>query len=157
MDYLIRPARIEDAEAIFIAHKRAIYEICSKNYSEEQIKSWMPDSRSATGYIERIQNLDNHYFIIEVANILAGFASYRGDEITGFYFHPDFVGKGLATALFQAIENAIKHSGHHSIELQSTITAMPFYQKMGMQMIEQIEHRFQTGVTALTYKMFKSL
>ncbi|MDB5478513.1 MAG: hypothetical protein JWM96_1008 [Alphaproteobacteria bacterium] len=51
----------------------------------------------------------------------------------------------------------MKDAGYNTMTLNSSITAVGFYQKMGMVIIEKTNHRLRSGVELKAYKMEKNL
>jgi len=157
MTILIRPATLDDAEGIFTAHQRSIRELCAGDYSAEELDAWMPATRSPEKYRNDIKAAKKSQLVAEIDGIIAGFTYYSKGNISACYVHPDFVRRGVAKALFQAVENDSLQNGVTRITLSSSITALPFYQKMGMRQMDESTHRFENGVEVPVMKMQKNL
>ena len=61
---------------------------------------------------------------------LAGFMVAKPGEIISLFIHPLYAGLGVGNKLAQ-IAIQIAKKGHAYIPLESTLTALPFYQKLG--------------------------
>jgi putative acetyltransferase len=84
-------------------------------------------------------------------------ASITDDRISSMYIHPDFIRQGIAKKLFSYSEDELRKLGHTRMTLSSTITAFPFYLKMGMKFIEDRFHTFKNGEKVAIKYMEKDL
>jgi putative acetyltransferase len=157
MNFVIRRATVDDAPGIFEAHFRAINEICFNDYTAEERAGWMPTDRTIQHYIDRINRPNKSYLIVDVGGKVAGVAHFQDNHLNGLYFNPDYTGQGLAKALFQSVESIMKQSGYQRMTLSSTITAVGFYKKMGMKIIEKTHHRFKSGFEVEAFLMDKDI
>jgi len=159
MDYKIRKTKIEDMKAVEDAHRRSILEICSKDYTTDQIEKF-----SGVKYTSDIweNSINNEYHIsIDVNGCIEGMchAKIREDgdgEIVGLYFTKEVAGKGLGREI---VEMAFKHLDEfkpNKIVLTGTITAKPFYEKMGFVEVEEKKLNIR-GAEITCYRMEKSL
>lgn len=157
-DFIIRPARIDDAEGIFEAHRRSIQEVCAKDYTPEQIAGWFPNTRTPQNYADKISEGDKKYFVADINGVIVGFSNFENDgSISSCYIHPNYLRRGIATELFKATEAAIKELNIHKITLNSSKTAVKFYQSMGMSVAKEILHRLRSGVDVEAYQMEKTI
>lgn len=154
---IIRPARVGDATGIFTAHKRSIQELGPGHYSAEQVAAWFPDDRTADTYRERIINQSKNYIVAEINGAVAGFTSYRSNEIDTMYVNPDFLRQGIASALYHHAEQLIKNNGYQNIWVIAALPAIPFYQKMGFCVIDEEGYKTQIGLVLKMLKMEKPL
>lgn len=157
MTITIRTATIDDAEAIFAIHHESIHGLCTHDYTNVEIDAWMPPTRTADKYRNDIKSEKQIYVIAEIDGQPAGFSYFHDGKITSCYVHPDYARQGVATALFQYVEEATLAQDISRIWLSSSITALPFYRKMGMRLKEESIMRFQNGVEIPIFKMYKNL
>lgn len=54
-------------------------------------------------------------------------------EVMGLYFTPEAKGAGLGRQMMQLIEEEARSEGCHTLILNSAITSLAFYKKMGFQ------------------------
>ncbi len=135
--YKIRKAEIKDAFAIHQAHMKSIQNICSRDYTVEEIKAWGHRSFNEE---QRLFAINNQ--IVYVATInenIEGYAHlkfYSDSESTrahvmGLYLTPEANGKGIGTELLKTLVQEAKKHNVSEITLESTLTSRDFYLKNG--------------------------
>lgn len=70
-------------------------------------------------------------FVAEVGNKIVGTAALENSELQTFFVHPDFQRKRIGTLLLESIERFARLSKIKKITVASSLTAVPFYEKMG--------------------------
>lgn len=128
---LIRRARKLDSAGIIEAHKKSIKELCSKDYSSEQISAWSDRDFKESVWHELMEK--NHIWIIDDGKKIQGFCdlNLKDKEIRGLYLTPEVKGKGLGKVMLQKAINFARLKGEKSLKLSSTITAADFYRSQG--------------------------
>lgn len=152
----IRMATLQDTGQLKNLYQGTITHINSRHYNPEQVRAW-----AARG--ERIASLENkikqQYFYVAVTpeDTITGFASVETDgELDMMYVHKDFQGMGIATLLIQQIFEKARELGLPSLTSYVSITARPFFEKMGFKVVET--RQVDLGEVSLTnYEMIKSL
>ncbi len=133
----IRKAKPEDAQGIHEAHMRSIREVCSKDHSSEEIQGW---GNRPFREQDRINAINNHWvWVIDISGKIEGFGHFSlitKDEnlyghIMGLYLAPEALGKGYGVKIVQMMIAEAKEKNVKEINLESTLTALRFYQKMG--------------------------
>ena len=133
-NYTIRKGQISDMQMVEDAHKRSILELCSKDYTPEQIKSF---SSVKYDYDIWVNSVTKDYFlVVEVDKKVEGMfhARYRDKElgeVVGLYFTPTVAGKGIGRKVFTQGISELKANGIKKVILTGTVTAKGFYEKMG--------------------------
>ncbi|MBT3982956.1 MAG: GNAT family N-acetyltransferase [Bacteriovoracaceae bacterium] len=153
MDYTIRKSKIEDKEAINKAHVLSIREVCSKDYTSEQIAGW-----SALVYSDDIWKKNvahDHHLVIVVDNSIQGFCHSKLHpenlgEIMGLYLTPMMIGIGAGRKIFGESLEFLIQGGAKKIHIDATRTAKGFYQKMGFS-ISGVEQLHETRGIAFEY------
>jgi predicted acetyltransferase/8-oxo-dGTP pyrophosphatase MutT (NUDIX family) len=134
---IIRRACSSDSRSIHEAHMRSIQEICSKDYSQEEIAVWgnRPYNES-----QRLSAIESDYvWIIEIDQVVYGYAhlkfyvkeSQNLAHVMGLYLTKEVQGHGYGKKLFEYILSESKGKLVTKISLESTLTAYDFYIKMG--------------------------
>src|SRR5690242_10435245 len=155
VDKQIRIGEVADLQAIQEIFEVTIRTVCKRDYNEQQIDAWAAGARFSDRWLHK---LTNQYFIVcENAGQLLGFASLdHGNYLDFMYVHKDHQGKGIASALYQAIENEAALQGSDSIVSDVSATAKPFFEKMGFETLkEQIV--VIGGVPINNFRMSKQL
>ena len=151
---LYRPGDLEGLIRLFY---ETVHTVNPRDYTKEQVDAWAPSpegvDREAWG-----QSLAAHYTLV----------ARRGGEIVGFgdmdptgyldrlYVHKDFQGRGVASALAEALEGYAYGLGVEKITVHASRTARPFFEKRGYRVLfaQQVERR---GVLLENFAMEKAL
>ena len=155
MDYLFRRARFDDMIEVMRAHRLSIKEICSKDYTPEQIEKWS-DVKYTDEVWEDSVNKDFHY-VIEVDGRIEGFChsqvhANNVGEIKGLYFTKVVHGRGLGRELFELSMKNLRECGCMTFFIFATKTAKGFYEKMGFIEVESLNIQVR-GSNLECYKM----
>ncbi len=135
-ELLLRQARQEDIDDIGNLFQESIMEINKSDYSTEQLEVWTSRSGEKSWWQDR---LNMEYFLLAYeADELVGFGSiYRSGYLNLLYVHKDHQRKGIARAIYQALEDRVTSFGVDNLKTEATITARPFFEKMGFQLIRE--------------------
>jgi len=148
----IRLATEADADRILELHVRAIREICSRDYTPEQIEAWAGPKRAAH-YLAPIRG--KRLVVAEQAGRVVGMGDYHAttNEICAVYVDPDFGGQGIGRALFQAVTAALKAKGFAEAVLDASLTSVGFYEAMGCRIVGSRLHPLRPGVAIPCVRM----
>ena len=122
------------------AHRRSILEICSKDYTSDQIEKFAGVKYTSDIWANSINN--EYHISIEVNGSIEGMchAKIREDgdgEIVGLYFTKELAGKGLGREIVEMAFDFLFKYKPKKIVLTGTATAKPFYERMGFVQIEE--------------------
>lgn len=152
----IRPYQPGDETGIAEAHRQSIYRIACRDYTPQQLEGWA-GRISPEKYVDSMHTKGETFWVIDDNGTIAGFAGYLPGRMYGFYIHPDYAGRGLGRQLFAAAENDMRTRAPTShCEIDATLTARPFYEKMGFEVVEPALHTFANGVQLEIVKMRKT-
>ncbi|UZR94789.1 GNAT family N-acetyltransferase [Chondrinema litorale] len=151
----IRQATKADISAISQLFKETILHVNKKDYNERQVIIW------ASGYDDyekwKSKIADQYFILAEVAGEVAGFTSITKKGYLDYMFVSHLhQGKGVATALVQAIEDYAFQNKMSEITSDVSITAKPFFISKGFAVIKEQEVLLK-GVYFTNYKMNKRL
>jgi putative acetyltransferase len=154
---IIRPYQSGDEVGMAEAHRQSIHLLCSKDYSSEQINDWGGERIKPEKYTQSIKENGEMFFILDDVGTVGGFAGWFDEEIYGFYIHPNYAGKGWGRKLFEVIQNDYwQNTTHPTCTIISTITARPFYEKMGYKVFQPCTRELRsTGMKLDCWKMRK--
>lgn len=146
---IIRRYQTEDCKALTELFYNTVHSVNARDYTPEQLNVW------ATGSVDLQawdRSLSEHYTVVAVEDgVIAGFGDI---DSTGYldrlFVHKDYQGRGIATALCDALEAA----GVGKITTHASITAKPFFEKRGYRVVreQQVE---RSGVVLTNYAMEK--
>jgi len=152
---VLRPFRPDDGEALAALHRAAIL-ATSDTYTLEERESWAANLRPE-GYLNAIQDGE----VIEVAIDDRGgpiaFCGRREDNVAALYVHPDWQGHGLGSMLLRRAEAAIAGSGYPMIVIKASISALPFYERCGYQVVQHFGHRTRGGLVLAAAELHKTI
>lgn len=152
----IRTFEPADAEQVVALHRRAVEELCSDDYTAEQIDAWTDNSVEES--VETAQRPEIHRFVAVVDGTVVGFGEYNAEqaEITGLYVDPDWTGNGIGAALLDRVETDAARDGIDALTCFSTVTARTFYEAHGYTVVEQVMYDMD-GTELPAYHMEKTL
>jgi putative acetyltransferase len=101
---------------------------------------------------------EQHYIVAENDNTeIVGFASINdAGYMHTLFVHKDFQHQGIATLLYQTLEEYAKEKGVEKITSEVSITAKPFFEKQGF-IVDEEQKRKANKSRLTNYKMSKSL
>jgi len=152
----IRRATDRDRQGICTVHVRAIREVCSRSYSEEQITSWAgllsPDS-----YVAVVR--DRFLVVAEDTVGIVGFGQLNQTkgEVEAVYVLPERQRERIGGALLHSLEDAARAAGLKKLYLSATLNSVPFYRKAGYVEEASTVHRLPNGVELPCVRMSKEL
>ena len=132
---LIRLFVESDAGAVQTIIHRGLREINGKDYPAELIEEYC--AYFTLGKIKSQADSAHMYIAVSGDKILGtgSIAPYWGSEkesiLLTIYVLPEMIGKGIGTAIINALEQDEYFLRANRIEIPSSITAVKFYQKMG--------------------------
>ncbi len=126
----IRKARISDAQFISQLIQDTLEKINIADYSPQEIEAWKGADTPEKAQ-ERIQDKNRYVCVAVEKNEIVGVGSLKGDEITAIYVKSSYVGKGVGSLLLHHIEKIAKQQGNTELSMDSSLTAVKFYEKHG--------------------------
>lgn len=126
----LRPFRKEDAEAINTLHEGTIRAINSVHYTSEQIDAWVVEL-DATYWIHTFEKTNGLVATNHNNDTIIGFGDIvcckNIAELQRLYVHKNYQGRGVGSALITALEAIAQRQDSIKINVNSSITARPFY------------------------------
>lgn len=150
--------RETDLEEIIDLFYDTVHTVNAKDYSQEQLDAWAPRDGKEIRKLSWQNSLRQHMtYVVRMDNKIVGFGDLTD---TGYldrlFVHKDYQSQGIATALLQRLEAKAKQLNLHEIHVDASITAKPFFEHHGYQVIrEQTVER--QDVTLTNYHMVKQL
>ena len=148
----LRPYRPEDCPALAHLFYETVHTVNAAHYSPAQLDAWAPAGGPDLAAWD--ESFRAHLTLVaELDGKLAGFGDM--DTACGYldrlYVHKDFKGRGVATALCGALEQAAAGP----VTTHASVTARPFFARRGYRVLraQQVERR---GVRLANYVMEKS-
>lgn len=153
-EYKIREASAEDLSTLNELYKNTVLTVNRKDYTQEEVEDWASCGDDMNHWEQLIK--DQHYVVAEDNdNIIVGFGSVNDvGYMHTLFVHKDFQHQGVASLLYEYLENYAKGKGAEKLTSEVSITAKPFFEKQRFQINE--EQKRQANKLCLTnYKMSK--
>lgn len=128
-DPMIRLALPDDAPAIHNLHTRSVRGLCSRDYPAEVIDGWLL-GRSPEGYKMR-GIAAREMYVFEAGGTILGFSHVMPAVLVALFVDSAHARQGVGRALFDHAVNLIRAGGQSPTPFEATLTALPFYLKMG--------------------------
>ena len=133
MEIVIRRATAADAEVVHKIVLLALRETNARDYPSsviERLVLTLPDKVAS--------NLETWCaFVAIISGRVVGTGSLNGQTVSSVYVHPDYQGRGIATKLMDAVEDAANAQSQATLNVQSSITARSFYAKRGFEIVRE--------------------
>ena len=154
LPFEIRPLQDADASALRQLFRQSVRQIASKHYEADAIEAWAATADN-DDFISRL-----HQGLTLVATLHgahAGFAQlHPANHIEMLYLSPDASGLGIASLLYQYLEDEARMGGSRTLTTASSLAAKRFFESMGFQVSEE-ETVLRGGVAIKRMRMQKVL
>ncbi len=152
----IRKAVQDDLYSILELFEATVTEVNKKDYSPSQLEAWRSSSKDQERWIKKIKD---QYFLVteEEDDLITGFASITLEGyLDTMFVHKDHQRKGIAGSLIKALIQFARENEMHEIITEGSITARPFFEKFGFEVIEKQKVN-RKGISITNYKMLLKL
>ncbi|KOP27170.1 acetyltransferase [Hapalosiphon sp. MRB220] len=151
----IRKFHHQDTQEIMQLFYDTVHNINIRDYTQEQVDVWAPQYMDYQRWNEHLHSKMS--YVAELDEKIIGFAQLEPDgHIDCFYCHKDFQRMGVGSKLLDTLQTQAEALGIKRIFAEVSITAKPFFERQGFQIINQqtVERR---GVKLINYRMDKHL
>lgn len=147
---VIREYQASDCKTLAELFYNTVHTVNAKDYTNEQLDVW------ATGTVDLEkwnQSFEEHYSLVAVDDeVIVGFGDIdKTGYLDRLYVHADYQGKGIATAICNRLEQAVRGS----IVTHASITAKPFFEKRGFKVVKEQQVERQ-GISLINFIMEKN-
>ena len=129
----IRQARPDEVLQILRIQIDALRILCVQDYSSDQIEALVDRNIQ---HFSRGGYRGATTFIAELEKVRVGVSSLLGNRISAVYVHPLYIRQGIGSQLLQAVEQAALSRNIKTLNITASLTACPFYQAWGYQVID---------------------
>ena len=131
----IRPATIEDYDAIAKLFRHTILKVNIRHYTSDQVRIWSDRVKDKSRWLRKIS--DQHFLLVEEGNELLGMGSITPDGyLDMMYVAHTHQGKGIARLLMSRLETFAREQGVNLIRSDVSITARSFFERMGFKVVK---------------------
>ena len=155
----IRGYRQDDAPGVTRLFHETVHSVNRADYSAEQLRAWSPGVPDPESWHARMSSRCT--LVAERRNeqgeeVIAFAELERDGHLDMFYCRRDFVGRGVGSRLYAAVEREARERGLLLIFTEASITARPFFERHGFSTLEE-RVVVRRGVELTSFKMQKSL
>ncbi|WP_394245348.1 GNAT family N-acetyltransferase [Vibrio astriarenae] len=142
--------RSEDANDLWGIYFHTIRHINIRDYSLDQVAAWAPDNIDSQRWRNKMESIKP--FIAKIDGKPVGYADLQQDGLIDHFFcHHQFQSRGVGRVLMSHVEQQAKQRGISRLYSHVSITARPFYERMGFtvikeQLIEVRQHHLKNFV-----------
>jgi putative acetyltransferase len=147
----------DDAAEIMRVHRTAILSLGLATYGLAEVESWAT-GLVPEGYVKAMTEGGETFIVAAAADDgLAGFRSFKDDEVKGLYVAPACARRGVGGALLRQAEAAIAAAGHRRIRLDAALSGQAFYERHGYRVTERHSRKTRGGLVIPVVDMEKAL
>jgi len=150
---IIKKALPTDAEEISLQRIETIKKLNSQDHEKEEMEYLL--GRQTLEVLKKKIKSRDVYVMVENKKII-GSGDLDDNEIKGLYVLSSEIKKGIGTKLLKFIEEIAKNKGIKIINICSTKSAIPFYEKNGYKLIE-IKKGIEKGIMMTRHLMQKEI
>ncbi|CCN37260.1 putative Acyl-CoA N-acyltransferase [Vibrio nigripulchritudo SO65] len=152
---LIRHYNEQDARATWKLFFHTVRKVNLRDYTEDEVKAWAPERFELARWQKRMNVIEP--FIAELDGRVVGYADLQKDGLIDHFFcHHMHQGKGVGAALMNHIFSVGRAKGIKRFYSEVSITARPFYEHFGFEVIQQQEVEIR-GKTLTNFLMEKTV
>lgn len=158
MSLTLRIGQLADLAEIQKLFLDTVNEICKTDYSTSQIEAWTLETLKGTNQQRWVDALMHQYVVVaQQDDRIVGFATLdKGCHIDFLYVHKDYQRQGIANALYAKIEHQAKLQQQIVLTSHVSITARPFFEKVGFIVVEE-QIVVRQGVKLTNFIMKKTM
>ena len=137
----IRRLTAQDISEMHALFRTTVLAVNSKDYTKEEVEDWASCGDSVEHWKELLAENDYVGALDGQGNII-GFSSMNAEGyLHSMFVHKDWQGKGVATLLLSEVEKMARGYGVHKICVEVSITARPFFEKLGYRVVKEQKAR----------------
>lgn len=109
-----------------------------KDYDQAQVEAWSPKPVSAAKFLARVSDGRSVFVAVSKDDKPIAFIELEeSGHIDCFYCHPDAVGTGVGTALYEKLESAALAVGLSRLHVEACEAARRFFDGKGFNLIKR--------------------
>jgi putative acetyltransferase len=153
----IRRYRAGDGAALRGIFLAAVLQIGRRFYSGPQVEAWAARAATAERYDEKAADGRVLLVALDVEGQPAAYGDVEPDgHIDHLFCRPDLAGKGLASSLYNALEEVARGRGIDRLYVEASEAAQPLFLRKGFAVVRRSDFEIG-GVRIHNYRMEKRL
>lgn len=115
----------------------AVHDVGKQYYNTEQLEAWSPTPPDYNSWISYLNEVKPNLIVDDDRKVL-GFIGFESNgHVARLYVHKDHQRQGVATQLYQHIEQSALADGVEKLFTEASCLAKPFFKKMGFETIKK--------------------
>lgn len=128
----IRPARIGDGPALSALYRRSVRELGPRRYTPEQVEAWAGLAPPPQRFDSTLEDGRLRLVAVRADDGPIAVADLESDgHIDLFYCAPEAAGRGVAAALYGALEQAAVERAMDRLYAEASAIAKGFFERQG--------------------------
>jgi len=149
----IRKFKESDLDECISLFRDTVHTVNTKHYTQSQVDVWAPANIDKAVWNKQLA--ENITYVAIYNNQVVGFGCMTPQGYFDLlYVHKDFQRQGIAKSIVLKFETLAKQLGIKEITTETSITAKPFRESMGYQVVKQQLKEFR-GEKFINYVMKK--
>ncbi|QQX82483.1 GNAT family N-acetyltransferase [Shewanella sp. KX20019] len=164
----VRRFNPRDVEQLTTLFHLSVTQGASSHYSVEERAVWSASPRSHQNWLTRLQPTTT--WVAEEGSVITGFINLKPAQlklqsdnkewlcadIDCLFSHPEFTGRGVATALYKGLEEFAVAEQIRELTVEASFLAKPFFEKQGYEVLSKNQHP-RAGQVLVNFSMHKIL
>lgn len=154
LPFMIRPLERQDLAQLSQVFTNAIHELAARDYDEEQRRAWARKSENPEFLAQLLEGTtiiaEHHGEAVAFAQLLPV------SHLRMLYVHPEWASLGIATLMYQYLEDEARILGADHLDAQASHTAKRFFESVGFK-AQQEETVEVDGIQLARHLMYKKL
>ena len=151
----IRPYIEADLHAVAAVFTSSVHILAAGDYTESQRTAWAPQPPDLAQWQKRLALLET--LVAFDGEDLAGFISYEPiGHVEYLYVAPRYSRKGVASLLYESVEDRLSLAGVKEVSVESSIVARRFFTRLGF-VATEVQDVFVKGYSFRRYAMRKRI
>ena len=139
----------DEARSFLLIQRASVRGLAANDYPPSVIDAWappLPVTDTAVAFF-RVNHDEEIRLVAELDGELVGIGALvlADSELRACYVLPAAARCGIGSALVAEIERIARHYGLTHLELLSSLTAEPFYRRLGYEAEDRVEHALGSG------------
>ncbi|MCR9549800.1 MULTISPECIES: GNAT family N-acetyltransferase [Vibrio] len=148
----IRRYRAEDAPILWTLFYHTVRVINRRDYTESQVSAWAPSDFDLNSWQRTMDAIQP--YIAEIEGQIVGYCDLQSNGLIDHFFcHHEYQGQGIGRDLMSFLFSQAKVKGIERLYSEVSITARPFYEKMGFTV--KVQQRAEVRGETLTNFMME--